>query len=123
MYKTLVFGGPLIFLLGVAPQAQAQAAGWTNWATPTQVDIVNAGTPGIMVYGTFGNPGNCTVADRFFVPKTDGQYAQVVAAVLAANVAGRQVRGYVSTCVQHLWYSAPTITYGNAVGDALGFKN
>lgn len=109
--------------------AAVQAAGWTSWSTPTQIDVIVAtdinGNPtkGIMVYGAFGNPGGCTVGDRFYISESHQMFSQVYAAVLAANISGRRVRGYVGQCAPNLWYSTPDITYGVVAGDAVNFGN
>ena len=107
----------------------SQAGGWTYWATPTQVDVVvtkslDANAPnvtkGIMIYGSFGNPGNCSVTDRFFVPASHELFAQIYAAVLAANISGKKIRGYVGNCVANPWYAGSETTFGLAL-DAVNF--
>lgn len=104
--------------------ALAEAAGWTNWAAPTQIDLVGVSPSGIMIYGAFGNPGPCTTTDRFFVPATHPQYSKIYAMALAAQAARREIRGYVSTCQAHAWYSNSTTTYGFVnTGDAVSTRN
>jgi hypothetical protein len=105
------------------------AGGWTHWGTPTQVDVKvtsdNAGNPvkGIMVFGQFGNPAGCSVGDRFYISESHLMFSQVYAAVLAANISGRRIRGYVGSCAPHRWYSEPYVTYGVVAGDAINFGN
>jgi hypothetical protein len=113
------------------PVCAAQAGGWTNWGTPSQIDVIvlKSGdgnalsvTKGIMVYGGFGNPGGCTMGDRFYIPESHEMFAQIYAAVLAANISGKKIRSYVSSCVSNPWYSASNVTYG-FVTDAVNFGN
>jgi hypothetical protein len=111
----------LIFLAA----AQAQAAGWTNSATPTGFDFVTVAVPGIMVYGEFGNANSCSMTDRFFMPKAgnEQQYTQIVAALLSANALGRKVQVWISSCTEHPWYSSPGTTYNTFMGAHLSFRD
>jgi hypothetical protein len=47
-----------------------------------------------MVYGAFGNPAGCTVADQFFVAYGTVQYSQIYATLLTALSAGKQIQVY-----------------------------
>lgn len=85
------------------------AGSWTDWAIPTQVDIERGN--GFMVYGTFGNAGGCTVAEKFYVKSDHPQYKEIYSAVLAAFTTKKSVRAYISSCEAVTWYSAPSTTY------------
>lgn len=85
------------------------AGGWTNWATPTEVDVVRE--DGLMVYGAFGNPAGCTVANQFLVAWGTAQYSQIYAALLTALTAGRQIQVYAGSCAPAAWYSVSSTTY------------
>jgi hypothetical protein len=122
--KSTIVSSMLAMLIAV----DACAGGWTNWATPTQIDVVGTDSAlapaGLMIYGTFGNVGNCTQSDRIFIPASHGQYNEILAAALSANISGRRIRGYVSSCTPHLWYSNTSITYDFVDdGGAVNFGN
>lgn len=91
----------------------AYAQGWSQFAVPTQVDIERGN--GLMVYGSFGNAGNCTVADRFYVPTGHPQYREIYSAVLAAFTGEKQVQVYIGSCDAVTWYSVAATTY-NVLG-------
>jgi hypothetical protein len=97
----------LSFLLMTLSSAGFAGAN-TAWAVPTQVDLTYAG---IMVYGSFGNPGGCAVTDRFFVPANAGQYKEIYATLMTALAAGKQVSVYVDACSPVGWYAAPAVTF------------
>jgi hypothetical protein len=84
------------------------AAGNTEWAVPTQIDVTYAG---IMVHGAFGNVGGCTAADRFFIPINTGQYKEIYATLIMAYAAGKQVSAYVNACDPVGWYAGPSVTF------------
>lgn len=89
------------------------AAGWTNMATPTRIDVERGN--GFMVYGSFGNAGTCTVVDRFYVQISHPQYKEIYSAVLAAFTAGKKVQAYIDGCNPVTWYSAASTTF-NTLG-------
>ncbi len=98
------------------------AAGWTQFAVPTQVDIERGN--GVMVYGSFGNPGTCSVADQVYVQSTHPQYQEVYAAILAAFSSGKQLQFYIHSCESVIWYSAATTKYNTMEpGGALNMKH
>ncbi|HKS72849.1 MAG TPA: hypothetical protein VJQ82_06590 [Terriglobales bacterium] len=99
-------GGILLSLLATTT---SYAGAYTAWATPTQIDVVT--NQGFMVYGSFGNPNGCTVADQFFVYASDTQYRQAYAQILAALTANRQIKVYVTECDPISWYSVASTTY------------
>jgi hypothetical protein len=92
------------------------AAGNTAWGVPTQIDVTYAG---IMVHGSFGNTGSCTVADRFFVPINTGQYKEIYAALMMAYASGKEVSAYVNSCDPVGWYAAPSVTFNYMVNSGV----
>ena len=96
--------------------SSAFAAGNTAWAVPTQIDVTYAG---IMVYGSFGNTGGCTVADRFFVPINAGQYKEIYATLMLAFSSGKEVSAYVSSCDPVGWYASPSVTFNYMVSSGI----
>ena len=85
------------------------AGGYSEWSSPTRIDVERSG--GFMVYGSFGNPGGCSVGNRFYVQVSHPQYDKMYAAVLAAYSAGTKVRAYLHDCGPVTWYSVSSTTY------------
>lgn len=92
------------------------AAGSTDFAVPTRIDVTYAG---IMVYGSFGNPGGCSVADRLFIPINTGQYKEIYATLMMAYASGKEVSGYVNVCDSVGWYAAPSVTFNQMVSSGI----
>ena len=99
----------VLIVLALFVCSTSHAAGWSQFAVPTQVDIERGN--GLMVYGSFGNAGGCTVSDQVYVQFSHPQYKEVYSAVLAAFTSGKQVQFYVHSCDSVIWYSAATTTY------------
>jgi hypothetical protein len=108
----------VIFLLA---STSAFAGGWSNWASPTQVDMERGN--GIMVYGNFGNPSECTVANRFYVPKSHPEYDKIYGVILAAFTAQKQLLLYSHTCNSVGWYSTSAVTYNIVTSGAVNIKH
>lgn len=89
------------------------AGGWTNWAVPTRLDVERGN--GVMIYGNFGNPSQCTNEGRVYIPVSHPQYDKVYALLLAAFTANKQVLLYSHSCDSVLWYTNESVTY-NIVG-------
>jgi hypothetical protein len=105
----------------VTTSSTSLAGGWTAWAVPTRVDVVR--TEGLMVYGSFGNPGGCTVPDQFFVAINHPQYNQIYATLMTAMVTGRQIMAYSIECDSETWYSVPATTYNTVTaGSAVNMQ-
>jgi hypothetical protein len=85
------------------------AGGWATPAVPIRIDVVQGG--GFMIYGAFGNPGNCTIADKVFVEKEHPQYNEIYATVLAEYMSGKRVQPYAHSCKTRGWYVTPDITF------------
>jgi hypothetical protein len=100
---------PLITTLLAISSSALAGGGWTGWAVPVRVDVVR--NEGVMVYGSFGNPGGCTVADQFFVAIGHPQYNQIYATLMTALTAGRQVMAYVDSCSPETWYTVSSVTF------------
>ena len=95
------------------------AGGRITWAVPTQIDIERAN--GVMVYGSFGNPAGCTIANRFYIKKDHPQYEKIYAALLTAYTAKKRIRAYIHGCEPVTWYSVSTTTY-NVLGGSGDFN-
>ena len=64
-----------------------------------------------MVYGEFGNPGNCSRTDRFFVASDHVKYEKIYSTILAAYSAKKKIRAFIHNCVVVTWFSASDVTY------------
>ena len=82
---------------------QVSAAGFSNFATPTRIDIERDN--GFMIYGDFGNAGECTNSNQIYVQSSHPQYDKIYAAALAAFTSGAKVQAYIHSCTTIRWYS------------------
>lgn len=101
-------------LLGAYTAGPAHAAGgWTNSATPTNIQIVR--NEGFLIHGPFGNPGPtaCGLTDLIWVSATHPQYKELLSTSLTALAAGLKVQAYAHNYVDVGWWSASTV---NALG-------
>ena len=87
----------------------AQAGGWSAWATPERIDVVRS--EGLMVYGKFGNPANCTIGDRFFIKRDHSQYKEILSVILSAKMSDKQIQVYSHQCESVGWFSGPDTTF------------
>lgn len=87
----------------------ASAAGNTNAAVPTRIDVERGN--GFMIYGDFGNPGSCVVADRIFVRINHPQYKELYATALAAFAGKYKLAAYVYGCDSNTWYAVASTTF------------
>lgn len=89
----------------------AKAGAWSAAAVPTRIDVVQAGTAGFLVYGTYGNPAGCVVGDVVFVKATHPQYNKMYATALLAFTSGKNLMAYAGNCDSVPWLSVPATTY------------
>ena len=115
--------GLLLFLIVLLYSSFALSGGRTSWAVPAKIDTTGIHN-GIMIWGAFGNPANCTQANSVWVKGEHIQYDKIYSTVLAALMAGKQIMGYIHSCESVGWYSGSAITY-NVLGPAgdLQIKN
>lgn len=99
----------LLTLCLLAPVVQA--AGYTSWAVPTQVEMVNGGA---LIAGAFGDPNACGVANFIYVPKTNGFFKEIVAMALTAIATGREMSFYSGSCAEVSFHWA-----GNVINQSL----
>ena len=85
------------------------AGDFTQWGVPTRVDVVR--NEGVMVYGSFGNPNGCTIANQIFIPIGHSQYNQIYAMLLMALAAGKPIQAYVDQCATQGWYAGSSTTF------------
>lgn len=88
MKKTITL---IIFLLST----NAFSAGYSNWAVPTKVELVNAG---VLIHGAFGDPHNCGMSDYIFVDGSNPQIDRIISISMAAFAAKREMRFFSGAC-------------------------
>lgn len=95
---------------------------WATAAVPTRIDIERGN--GFLIYGKFGNAGNCSIANKVYVKINHPQYKELYATVLAAYMAGKRVQPYVNGCITVSWYVHPSTTFNTLTsGGALNIMN
>ena len=87
----------------------ANAGGWTEWAVPSQVDMIR--NEGFVMFGDFGNPADCTFSGRVFVPSSHPEYEKLYSMALTAFTAGKQIRLYSHGCQPIGWYTTTDKTF------------
>ena len=85
------------------------AGSWATPAVPTRIDVERGN--GFMIYGQFGNAGNCSIANKVYVKIDHPQYKELYSTVLAAYMAGKRVQPYINSCITASWYVAPSTTF------------
>lgn len=100
-----------IVVLALLASTSVLAAGRTNWAIPTQVDLERGN--GIMVYGNFGNPNECSITNRFYIPETHTEYDKYYSLIMTAFSAKQEIRAYAHSCKPVGWYSNSETTYNS----------
>ncbi len=71
----------LIFLMLVCMSFNVTAAGYSQWAVPTTVEIVSGG---VLINGDFGDPNSCGKADYIFVKQQSATYESILSMSLSA---------------------------------------
>ena len=103
--------GILVILCSIFASPLAFAGGYTNWATPTSVQLVDGG---LLIAGAFGDPNACGKSDYVFVPGTNNDYKESVSLAFSALTAGRQMRIYITACTTVSFHWS-----GNVVDESL----
>ncbi|KAF7763152.1 hypothetical protein PUND_b0490 [Pseudoalteromonas undina] len=86
-----------------------KAGNWTKAAEPSRIDIERGN--GVMVYGTFGNPGACSTSNKVFIEKSHPQYDKIYAAVLTAFTSNKKITIYIHECKPVTWYAVKETTF------------
>ncbi|ACA85758.1 hypothetical protein Swoo_1470 [Shewanella woodyi ATCC 51908] len=74
----------------------ANAGAYSNWAVPTNVELVGGG---VLIHGQFGDPNNCGKANFIYVSHSDIRFDSVFSMALAALMGQKELRLYSSSCV------------------------
>lgn len=85
------------------------AGAFSNWAVPTRIDLERGN--GVLVYGEFGNAGDCVITNKVYIPESHPQYDKAYAMVLAAFTAGKEVVFYIDQCLPVGWYAQASNTF------------
>ena len=79
-----------------AASVDAIAAGYTGWAVPTRIALVNNG---VLIAGSYRDVNRCGNADLVFYHTGDARYQETLSMAYAALAAGKELSFYVDTCV------------------------
>ena len=74
----------------------AIAAGYTRWAVPTRIELVNNG---VLIYGRYRDVNRCGNANLVFYHTRDARYQETLSMAYAALAAGKELSFYVNSCV------------------------
>ena len=74
----------------------AIAAGFTSWAVPTRIELVNNG---VLIAGSYRDVNRCGNADLVFYHTGDARYQETLSMAYAALAAGKELSFYVDSCV------------------------
>jgi hypothetical protein len=79
-----------------AASVDAIAAGYTGWAVPTRIALVNNG---VLISGSYRDVNRCGNADLVFYHTGDARYQETLSMAYAALAAGKELAFYVDSCV------------------------
>ncbi len=83
--------------LSTAARVDAIAAGFTRWAVPTAIQLVNNG---VLIAGSYRDVNRCGNANLVFYHTGDARYQETLSMAYAALAAGKELRFYVDSCVR-----------------------
>ena len=82
--------------LSTAASNAAIAAGFTSWAVPTAIELVNNG---VLIAGSYRDVNRCGHADLVFYHNSDARYQETLSMAYAALAAGKELSFYVDRCI------------------------
>ncbi len=88
--------------LSTAATVDATAAGYTGWAVPTRIALVNNG---VLIAGSYRDVNRCGNADLVFYHTGDARYQETLSMAYAALAAGKELSFYVDSCVWVSFYN------------------
>ncbi len=83
--------------LSTAATSEVMAAGYTRWAVPTRIELVNNG---VLISGGYRDVNRCGNANLVFYHTGDARYQETLSMAYAALAAGKELRFYVDSCVR-----------------------
>jgi len=113
--------GVLMVMLLVVSGQLFGAAGYSEWAKPTSINLT--GASGFRVLGNFGNPFPCGQSNAIFVNSDHPQYREIYSTVLAAQLSQKEIRFYISSCEVVSWLSSSTISTFNTANSQVDIRN
>lgn len=108
-YKERLMIRVFVLLITIFSSIKIYAGGSTNWVTPTRIDLERG--RGMMVYGLFGNPSDCTIPNQIYVNSDHPDYDRIYSMILAAYMSGKKISAYSHSCDSVGWYSSTNVTY------------
>ncbi len=82
--------------LSTATSVDAIAAGYTRWAVPTRIELINNG---VLISGGYRDVNRCGNVDLVFYHTRDARYQETLSMAYAALAAGKELSFYVDRCV------------------------
>lgn len=104
-----------IALLTILLRPESYASGLGTAAKPVKIEVVRG--QGVMVFGEFGNPNNCSSAIGFWIKFEHPQYEEMYSMALTAMTAGMRLQPYLRECDSIGWYGGTwnTVTGADAM--------
>ncbi len=82
--------------LSTVTSVDAIAAGYTRWAVPTRIGLVNNG---VLISGRYRDVNRCGNANLVFYHTGDARYQETLSMAYAALAAGKELSFYVDSCI------------------------
>ncbi len=82
--------------LSTVTSVDALAVGFTRWAVPTAIELVNNG---VLIAGTYQDVNRCGDGNLVFYHTRDVRYQETLSMAYAALAAGKELSFYVDSCV------------------------
>ena len=82
--------------LSTVTSVDAIAAGFTAWAVPTEIELVNNG---VLISGSYLDVNRCGDGNLVFYHTRDARYQETLSMAYAALAAGKELSFYVDSCV------------------------
>ena len=82
--------------LSTVTSVDAIAAGFTAWAVPTEIELVNNG---VLISGSYLDVNRCGDGNLVFYHTRDARYQETLSMAYAALAAGKELSFYVDSCI------------------------
>ena len=97
----------------------AYAGDYSDWAVPTNVELVSGG---VLIYGAFGDPNKCGKPNYIYVSESDSRYDSVLSMALAALMGNREMQFYSNNCTSVHFHWSGDVINENRSGQAVYIK-
>lgn len=98
---------------------QAIADGYSNWAVPTEVELVSGG---VLIHGAFGDPNPCGKANYIFVSQQSPTFDATLSIAISALHGNREMRLYSNKCIQVSFHWLGEIINENRNGQTVSIR-